>query len=376
MKILIVPDKFKYTLKAREVADAIAASISDNFPNARLVKMPSADGGEGSSEILAPYFQAEKINVLVHNPLFKVIKSHYYYSAINKTALIDLSAASGLELLSEKEQNPLYTSSYGTGELLADALKRGAQHIFISAGGSAVNDAACGAAEAIGYVFFDKHNRQIKKISGKNLMDIARIEKTGLLAKNSLPEITVLYDVSNNLHGKNGAAYVYAPQKGADKYETELLDKGLKHFAKIVEKQFEKNINASPGCGAAGGFGGGSKFFFNARLKPGAETILRITGFYEHIKNADLIITGEGKFDSQSYSAKLSGTLIHEAEKRQVPILLICGMDESDFSTIRRYKNLQIEALYKTFPGIEQAKSESLDRIKEIIKKSMQRYFQ
>jgi glycerate 2-kinase len=370
LKILIVPDKFKYTLTAQEVADVIEKSLSFILPNVELHKLPAADGGEGSSEIIASSCKAEKITIKTLNPVFREILTFYYYSYKHKTAFIDLSAASGLQFLKPENKNPMHTSTYGTGEMILDAINIGAKKIYLSAGGSGTNDAACGAAEAIGFKFSDKKNKQIKKITGKDLVKIAKIDSSDVRINLKDTEITVLYDVRNPLYGKNGAAYIYAPQKGADKKETAELNKGLNRFADIVTAQYGININECSGCGAAGGFGAGSKIFFNAVLKPGARTILDLLGFDEIIKNVDLIITGEGKFDTQSYEGKLTGTVINAAKQHQLPIFVICGINETNHSVSEKYDNLHILPLYKTFPGLENAKKESISKIREVILKS------
>ena len=368
MKILIVPDKFKHTLTAFQVADTIQIALQNIYPYAEIIKLPAADGGEGTAEISAPYFNAKKINLSVKNPIFQPVNASYYFSEENKTALIDMSAASGLQLLKAKDRNPLHTSTYGTGEIICDAFDKGARTIYLALGGSATNDAGCGAAEAVGYKFYDKNNKQIKNIRGKNLTEITKIEGSEVKINFNKLQITALHDVSNPLYGKNGAAYVYAGQKGANSNEIKLLDKGLRNFAEIARKQFNITFDNCSGCGAAGGFGAGSKMFFNAELKSGAETVLQFSGFNKLIKNTNLIITGEGKFDKQSFDGKLTGTIIKKADENKIPVTVICGTNESEDSFT--YKNLKILPLYKKFPGNEIAKKEAVQKIKEITVKS------
>ncbi len=363
MKIVIAPDKFKDTFSAREITSIISQNLKNIIPGAEITEIPLADGGEGTAEISAPFFNAKPVSITVNNPVFEIINTNYFFSETKKTAIIEISAASGLHLLKKEYQNPLYTSSYGTGELIADAVKKGAKNIFLTLGGSATNDAGCGAASALGFVFKDKSGKNLK-INGKNLIKIAEISNENLNFNLRNINFIALYDVKNPLYGKNGAAYVFAKQKGASLKDTELLDKGLRNFADIVQKKYGININNCNGCGAAGGFGAGSKFFFNAELKPGAETLLELVSFDNLIKNADLIITGEGKFDAQSLRGKLTGTIIKKAEKFKIPVAVICGI--SDINVIN--KNCKVFPLFKKFPGSKKAKELSTQHINRVLK--------
>ncbi len=362
MKILICPDKFKGSFSAEDITDLISSALKTRFPEAEFIGLPLADGGEGSAKILAPLFDAYPILLKVHNPIFKQIKANYFFSRKHKTAIIEMSAASGLHLLNETEKNPLHTSTYGTGEMISDAVKKRAEIVYLTLGGSATNDAGCGAAEALGYKFYDKKGIQIRNITGKNLIEIAKIDDSEVTINFQKIKLISLYDVRNPLYGKNGAAYIYAKQKGAEPDEIKLLDNGLKHFAEIVQKQYGTDIGNCDGCGAAGGFGAGSKVFFNAESKAGAETFLRLSRFNELIKDIDLIITGEGKFDTQSFKGKLTGTIIQKATENNIPVIIICGISElkTDASAYH------IFPLFEKFPGTEYAKKQTPERIKNI----------
>ncbi len=362
MKIVIAPDKFKETFSAREITSIISKNLKNIIPGAEITEIPLADGGEGTAKISAPFFNAKPVSIPVNNPVFEIINATYFFSEKNKTAIIEISAASGLHLLKKEHKNPLYTSSYGTGELISDAVKRGAKNIFLTLGGSATNDAGCGAASALGFVFKDKNGKSLK-INGKNLIKIAEISNENLNISFKDINFTALYDVKNPLYGKNGAAYVFAKQKGANSKDTELLDKGLRNFATLIQKKYGINVSNCSGCGAAGGFGAGSKFFLNAKLKPGAETLLELVSFDKLIKNADLIITGEGKFDTQSLRGKLTGTIIKKAEKIKIPVAVICGV--SDINIIN--KGYKVFPLFKKFPGNKKAKELSKQRINSIL---------
>ncbi len=370
MKILVVPDKFKHTLTSEEVANIITLEINKKYPYFHIISFPAADGGEGTSEIIASTLNTDKITLNTFNPVFDRIHSSFYFSEKTKTAYIDLSASSGLQLLKKESRNPLYTSTYGTGELISRAVKKGAETIYLALGGSATNDAACGAAEAVGYKLYDYKGNEISNITGKDLIKISKIDNSSVKFDFNKIKVIALYDVNNPLYGNKGAAYVYAGQKGANKEEIKLLDTGLNHFAKIVQSQFGINVSNCEGCGAAGGFGAGSKVFFNAELKPGAETVLQLSRFYEIIKDVDLIITGEGKFDKQSFNGKLTGTIINKAEKNNIPVIVICGINDIKKTILEKYKKLKIFALYETFPGEKQAKKESSEKINQLIANS------
>ncbi len=359
--ILIAPDKFKFTLTASEVTDAISIGLSAIKDQLNIQKIPLADGGEGTSDILSTYFRADKIYLNVNNPIFKTISAYYYFSQEKKTAIINLSNASGLDLLTDKDRNPMFTSSYGTGEMILDAVNKGAKKIILALGGSATNDLGIGAANAIGYRFVSKSGKVLKPI-GKNLINISEIDDSQVKIPLNEIEIISLYDVENVLNGKTGAAYIFAKQKGANEEEISVLDEGLKHLAELIETTYRKDISSIIGGGAAGGFGAGSFAFLNAELKPGSKTIFDITGLNEHLKNCDLIITGEGKFDKQSLQGKVTGELIKKSEKYKIPIVVICGIQENskDFNeTIKKNNLLTVLPLYKKPVDLKIAKQES-----------------
>ena len=363
MKILICPDKFKGSFSAEKITDFIFSALKKKFPEAEFMKFPLADGGEGSAKILAPLFDTHPLSLTVHNPIFEPVETEYFFSRKHKTAIIEMSAASGLHLLKETEKNPLHTSTYGTGEMISNAVNKGAETVYLTLGGSATNDAGCGAAEAVGYKFYDKNGKQIKHIAGKNLIEIAKIDDSEVTINFQKIKVITLYDVNNTLYGKTGAAFIYANQKGANSKAIKLLDKGLKHFGKLILNNYKTDINNCNGCGAAGGLGAGSKIFFNAELKAGAENILRLSGFYEQIKNTDLIITGEGKFDKQSFNGKLTGTIIKESKKAKIPYIVICGISEIKNKVFAD----NVLPLFKKFPGTEYARKQTPERIEQII---------
>jgi glycerate kinase len=324
LKILISPDKFKGSLYAEEAAEAIEQGIRTTIPGAEIIKFPLADGGDGTASLLTRHFKGKFIRINVHDPLFNIIEAEYGIADSIKTAFIEMSAASGLRLLPEEKHNPLLTTTLGTGEMIADAVRNGVKTIILGIGGSATNDAGTGMAAAIGYRFLDRQGNELKP-AGENLLLIKSIIDTELLFRPTEISIQVACDVDNPLYGKRGAACVYGPQKGASPQAVMKLDKGLINFARIVMEKYGKDVSHLPGAGAAGGLGAGAVAFLNATLKPGTDLCMDITGFEEIMRNADLIITGEGRLDNQTFHGKVIDGVTTLAGKYKKPVLAVCG---------------------------------------------------
>ena len=361
-KIIIAFDKFKFTLTAVQVTEAVFKGITSIRNDLLIHKFQLADGGEGTADILSQFYDCKKILTEVNNPLFRKIRAQYYYSSGNHTAIMDLSEASGLFLLKKNERDPMLTSTYGTGEMILDAVKKGAKKIIIGLGGSATNDACTGAAYALGYRFLNKHGKSLMP-TGKNLLNISEIDNTNLSVNLNDIKITVLYDVNNILYGKTGAAHVYSMQKGANNTDIKILDKGLKNFSGVVKRQMNTDISEIKGGGAAGGFAGGAYALLNAKLQSGSGTLLQSANFDAIIKDADLIITGEGKFDIQSFQGKITGKIIEKAEKYNIPVEVICGISDLDLKKIKHCNIRSIHTLFKKSVNIEEAKKTSLQLI-------------
>ena len=272
-------------------------------PSLNILSIPMADGGEGTCDLLTERSGGSKIKLLVRDPLSRSIEAEYGISHDGKIAFIEMAKASGLQWLKSGEKNPMKTSTYGTGQFIADALDRGVIKIILGIGGSATTDGGIGMAEALGFVFLDQEGRKIPTV-GKNLIQLHSIEKDKRHARLDQVEFVAIYDVKNPLYGKEGAAYIFGPQKGANPQEVKQLDEGLKHFANIIQQQFNADINF-PGAGAGGGLSGGAKFFLNAHFSPGINFILQFTNLEKHVQEADLVITGEGKIDEQTFSGKV-----------------------------------------------------------------------
>lgn len=325
MKFVLAPDKFKGSLTGHEFCEAVEEGIQLIFPDATIIKKPLADGGDGTIEVVKEYLSdAKVITLVVNDPLFRPSQALYLFSDKKKTAYIEMSEASGHKLLTHQELNCMHTTSMGTGELILDAINKGAKEIVLGIGGSATNDGGMGMASALGFKFFDKDKNELKPI-GLNLDKVKKIKAFKVAAKLRKINFKIASDVSNPFYGKQGAAHIYAKQKGASPEEIEILDKGLESFAGVIKNQFDIDVQKISGAGAAGGMGGGAFVFLNARLVPGIELIKTMADFDENIKDADWIITGEGKLDNQTASGKTISGVLKSAEKKGIPVAAFCG---------------------------------------------------
>lgn len=322
MRILIASDSFKDALPAAEVCRSIAEGLRQNQGNADIALFPLADGGEGTFEVLAFHLDLHAVEVDTFDPLLRPIRASYGLSADGSTAVVELARASGLQLLSQQERNPLHTSTYGTGLLLADAIDKGVSKIILALGGSATNDAGAGMASALGWNFLDDSGHEMA-VTGLALSQIARITPPEFVI---VPETEVICDVTNPLFGPEGAAFVYARQKGADELGISILDAGLRHVARLTTEQLGKSDLARiPGAGAAGGTGFGAMAFLNATLRRGADLVMDIAGFDDALAKTDLVITGEGQLDGQTLHGKLVQSICRRATLSGVPVVALCG---------------------------------------------------
>lgn len=326
MTILIAPDSFKDALPAAKVAEAIAVGILLADPATEVILFPLADGGEGTLDVLHSHLGEEMRSVTVWGPLGDNMEVSYSLSHTGKTAFIEMAQASGLQHLAPEKRNPLFTTTFGTGEMIADAIKNGARHIVLGIGGSATNDCGMGMLEALGWCFTDKTGQRLEPV-GQNLERVSNIEMTGVLPEIRTGKIsfTVICDVENPLYGPEGAAFVYGPQKGADAAAVLQLDRGLRHFSGILKTHFGKDFSREKGAGAAGGMGAACLCFFKAKLRPGIELVMELTGFEKAIPKADWIVTGEGKIDGQTLRGKLIAGIVQKARQYKIPVSAFCG---------------------------------------------------
>ncbi|WP_201551472.1 glycerate kinase [Psychrobacter sp. DD43] len=323
MKILIAPDSFKESLEALDVCRAIQSGFSQVFPDADYKLLPMADGGEGTSAVLSYVLGGRWKEVRVHDPLMRPISAKYLLLP-DATAVIEVAQACGLHLLTVAERNPVIASSYGVGELIADALREGVKRIIIGLGGSATNDAGLGMLTALGMKFHDSDDNMLAQ-GGGALANLQRLDATSFHTSVLQTVFEVACDVTNPLCGELGASAIFGPQKGASLQQVNDLDQALNHFASVCEQHGYQNYQEIAGAGAAGGLGYALMSFCQAELKSGFDTVAKVTNLSQHIADADLVITGEGKLDAQSAMGKVAGGISHIAKARHTPVIAICG---------------------------------------------------
>lgn len=323
-KIVVASDSFKGSLSSLEVADAAAKAINECIPGCCVEKVEVADGGEGTMEALHRTLGGVKVAVEVCDPLGRAITASYVKLADGVTAVLEMAVASGLPLLAPQERNPMKTSTYGTGQLIADALRKGCRKFLIGIGGSATNDAGMGMLEALGVRFLDAEGNLLHG-SGESLEKVEDIDLSGVCAGLAESEFIIACDVDAPLYGPKGAACVFAPQKGADAEMVAMLNDGLEHFSSVVTRVTGKDVSDIPGAGAAGGLGGGFVAFLPARLERGIEMVLDAISFDERIRGASLIITGEGRVDFQTLTGKTPYGILKRARRQGIPVVAIGG---------------------------------------------------
>lgn len=329
-KFVLIPDSFKGTLSSSQICKIAKETIEHFYHEAEIISIPVADGGEGSVDCFLSAVGGEKIYVNCKGPYMENITAFYGLLSDGETAVVEMAVAAGLPMV-EGKKNPLLTTTYGVGELILQAAKSGVKKIIIGLGGSCTNDFGCGAAYACGVRFYDKNGDSFMPI-GETLCNIDRIDiskRSNLLDD---IEIVTMCDIDNPPYGKNGASYVFAPQKGADEMAVELLDSGVKHICDVVHKQFGRDISKLSGGGAAGAMGAGMVVFFGSTLKMGIEAVLETVGFSEIIRGADMIITGEGRIDSQSLRGKVVIGVARAAKRFNVPVVSVVGGADGDMS--------------------------------------------
>ena len=320
-KVVLIPDSFKGTLTSIEICTIISDKMNKYFPHCHVVSIPVADGGEGSVDCFLSALGGEKIFETVSSPYFEDMES--FYGLIGDTAVIEMAACAGLPLV-EDRKNPSLTTTYGVGQLIMSAAKKGCKKLIVGLGGSSTNDGGCGAAAAVGVKFYDKEGNEFIPV-GKTLKDIDRIDLSHRAKELDNIEIITMCDIDNPMYGTKGAAYIFGPQKGADEKMVIVLDKGLKHLCDVIEKETDRNLKDVPGSGAAGAMGAGMIAFFNSKLQMGIETVLDAVKFDDIIADADMIFTGEGKLDTQSLRGKVVIGVGKRAKNKNIPVTVIAG---------------------------------------------------
>ena len=362
MKILIAPDKFKGSLSAKEVCQAIEKGLKKQGKTFEINAHPMADGGDGSLEVLSNYLNLQSQEVLTFDPLGREFLAKYFTSS--DSAFIEVASASGLILLKEKERNPLKTSTFGTGKMIADALSKGYQQIYLFLGGSATNDAGMGIAAALGCQFLDKNERVLQPI-GENLPRIKNIKLSSNFNFKNL-KMTLLCDVTNPLFGINGAAYVYAAQKGAKTEDIEYLDKGLRNFSRLIQQQTGVELSNLSGGGAAGGIGAGLVALFGAKIEKGFEVISTLTDLEKQVQQTDWVISGEGKLDVQSLQGKVIDGVARLCKKYKKPLALFVGKNDLQKQETSVLEAKPILSIFDRAKNIEDAMSNGAKYLEEM----------
>ena len=322
MKIVVAMDSFKDCCTALVASEAVVQGIQEICPHVDLVIRPMADGGEGTAAVLQTAMGGQWIDCKVQGPLAPArVDARYLWLESTRTAVVEMAQASGLHCLSESQRNPMRTSSYGTGQLIQAALDQGAERILLAVGGSATVDLGIGMASALGWSFLDEHRKPVEAV-GQSLLKIEQINRPAYTLE---AEVRVLCDVSNPLLGQEGAAKVYAPQKGASRSDVVLLEVGLTHIANLIRRQFNVEIDGIPGGGAAGGLSAGAVVFLGATLVRGVEAIMHETGLLHELQDADFVVTGEGRFDAQSFFGKVINGIAQACDKTATKVVVLAG---------------------------------------------------
>lgn len=369
MKIMIAPDSFKESMSALEAASAIEAGFKKIIPDADYIKIPMADGGEGTVQSLVDATDGEILKEIVTGPLGESVEAFYGITGDGKTAVIEMAAASGLHLIRKEERNPLYTTTRGTGELILAALHYGVDQIIIGIGGSATNDGGAGMAQALGAKLLDSTGAQIG-YGGGALGNLHSIDLRNLDGRLSDVEINIVCDVDNPLTGEHGAAAVFGPQKGATLEIVAVLDENLSHYGEVIKKELGKDISTVPGAGAAGGLGAGLIAFLDGDLRRGVDVVMETIQLEKMMENASLVITGEGKIDNQTAYGKTPMGVAEVAKKWGVPVIGIAGMVDYHHNG----KNEEVEgelfnAIFSIVPGpvsLEEAMENAADYTEQL----------
>ncbi|MFI8334861.1 glycerate kinase [Pseudomonas taetrolens] len=324
MKIVIAPDSFKDSLSAIKVADAIAEGLAEALPGAHLVKCPMADGGEGTVEAIVTAGNGQLRRHQVQGPLGAAVDAHWGWLPDSRTAIIEMAEASGLQLVAPGQRDACTSSTFGTGQLIKAALDEGAQRIILAIGGSATNDAGAGALQALGLGLFDDQGNALAR-GGLALAKVARIELAGLDTRLADVRFEIAADVNNPLCGDHGASAIFGPQKGASPEQVLELDRALGHFADHCARVLPRDVRQEPGSGAAGGLGFAAKAFFGAQFRAGVEVVAELVGLADAVKGADLVFTGEGRFDAQTLRGKTPFGVARIAQQQGVPVIVLAG---------------------------------------------------
>ncbi|MCK4418533.1 glycerate kinase [Candidatus Aerophobetes bacterium] len=368
MKIVVAPDSFKESLRAKEVAEIIEEGIKRVFPQVEVIKVPLADGGEGTIEAILEARGGKVISQEVASPLGERIKAHFGILDDGFTGIVEMAQASGLSLVPQSQRNPLLTTTYGTGELIKATLDRGCKRIIVGIGGSATVDGGAGMVQALGANLLNGKGKQIS-FGGGSLGEIVSIDMSSLDSRVKNTEVLVASDVDNPLCGPKGAARVYGPQKGATPEMVKTLEKNLAHFAMMIKKYLNKEVKNIPGAGAAGGLGAGLIAFLGAELRPGIKLMIEASRLEERIKGADLVISGEGRIDEQTVYGKTPVGVAEMAKKEKIPVIIIGGEIRGDVEALyERGVDAVVSCIDRILP-----RAEAMKEAKETLRQATER---
>ena len=363
MKIIVAPDSFKGSLTAAEAAKAMEEGIHLYDPTIKVKLLPAADGGEGTMESLISATSGKITTQRVKDPLGRMIHADYGVLDDNETCVIEIAEASGLMLVTEHERDPLLTSSFGTGELIVHALDAGYRKFIIGLGGSSTNDAGTGMLRALGMKFLNRTGIELP-LGGGALGELDRIDCTTFDKRIAESTFIIASDVENPLVGPKGASYVFGPQKGATNETVKLLDENLLNFANVIEKTTGIQLHNKTGAGAAGGAGGAFLAFFPSEMKRGIDVILGAISFNDHIRDAELILTGEGKTDAQTFSGKTPFGIAEVAKRKGVPIILISGLVAKESRELLRPLFTEVHSVVSEDVRVEESMRESFKYVR------------
>jgi glycerate kinase len=338
MNIILAFDSFKESMSSLQAAQSFKKGFSRIIRGTRYQIISISDGGEGFVQSMVLSAQGRSFRIQARDPLMKKIRAPYGLVKNNRVGVVEMAAASGLHLVPPSKRNPLNTTTYGTGQLIAAALRRNPGEIIVGIGGSATTDCGLGMAQALGARIYDRKGRLFKPgMCGRDMINVGRIDATALKKRIGKTRFRVACDVTNPLYGKKGAAHIYGPQKGATPKIVKQLDLGLRHMARIIKRDLKKKVDTLPGSGAAGGLGAGLTAFLNAKLEKGIDIVLDVARFDDKCRKCDLVITGEGKIDGQSIFGKAPVGIAQKAKKLKKPAMAVCGALGPGTARLKRY---------------------------------------
>lgn len=352
MKIVLAPDSFKDSLTAKQVAQAMQKGFAKIYPKANFVEVPMADGGEGTVQSLVDAKHGELMTETVVNPLGNQTQAHYGLINDGSVAVIEMAEASGIQFINQFTKNPYVTTTYGTGQLMKAAIKHGAKTIIIGIGGSATNDGGAGMAQALGAHLLDDKGEELL-YGGAMLKKLAKIDTSEMLPELKDIQVVIASDVVNPLTGPNGASYVFGPQKGANPEMVNFLDSALTHYAEILKRDLNQDVEQVPGSGAAGGLGAGLLAFTNAEMRSGVEIVVDYTDLKDAIKDADVVVTGEGQIDFQTKFGK-TPIGVAKATKEVNPNATVIAIAGSIGDKVSELYSLGIDAIFSCVPGVQE----------------------